>query len=301
MAGSPTAEQAAAALSDAEASRAGLARRIAAPSWFFTSMAVAVAVQIATTALGVGDRTWGGWSLSPGWCVFAAVAGVQNGALPAAQRRLARRIREPGGARAPEPRASLSYAAALGIAIWSALDGQWALMVLSAIAGGGAYALSGRRWLRTYRREPALHGRGESAVIPGGRRARGDRRAGAAHARALMDDLDANILAPARLKLMTMLTAVSEAEFSTLRESLEVSDSVLSKHVSALAAVDYVRSRKGVHLGRRTTWIALTRTAGRRSARTSRSCGSDRRRRLTAPQQQAAGSESPSARAARPT
>jgi DNA-binding MarR family transcriptional regulator len=73
-----------------------------------------------------------------------------------------------------------------------------------------------------------------------------------------MDALDANLLAPARLKLMTMLTAVSEAEFSTLRESLEVSDSVLSKHVSALAAIDYVRSRKGVHLGRRTTWIALT-------------------------------------------
>ncbi len=73
-----------------------------------------------------------------------------------------------------------------------------------------------------------------------------------------MLDLDANILAPARLKLMTMLTAVSEAEFSTLRDSLEVSDSVLSKHVAALAKIDYVKSRKGVHRGRRTTWIALT-------------------------------------------
>ena len=73
-----------------------------------------------------------------------------------------------------------------------------------------------------------------------------------------MGDLDANILAPARLKLMTLLTAVSEAEFATLRESLEVSDSVLSKHISALAAVHYVSSRKGVHRGRRTTWIALT-------------------------------------------
>ena len=79
-----------------------------------------------------------------------------------------------------------------------------------------------------------------------------------------MGDLDANILAPARLKLMTLLTAVSEAEFATLRESLEVSDSVLSKHVSALAAVRYVSSRKGVHRGRRTTWIALTARAARR-------------------------------------
>jgi DNA-binding MarR family transcriptional regulator len=71
-------------------------------------------------------------------------------------------------------------------------------------------------------------------------------------------DLDPILQAPARLKLMTMLTAVSEAEFVTLREHLAVSDSVLSKHVSALAAEGYVRSRKGVHAGRRTTWISLT-------------------------------------------
>jgi DNA-binding MarR family transcriptional regulator len=73
-----------------------------------------------------------------------------------------------------------------------------------------------------------------------------------------MGELDSHMLAPARLKLMTMLTAVSEAEFSTLRDHLEVSDSVLSKHVAALASAGYVRSRKGVHLGRRTTWIGLT-------------------------------------------
>ena len=72
-----------------------------------------------------------------------------------------------------------------------------------------------------------------------------------------MPDLDPFLQAPARLKLMTMLTAVSEAEFATLRENLAVSDSVLSKHVSALAAEEYVRSRKGMHAGRRTTWISL--------------------------------------------
>ena len=70
--------------------------------------------------------------------------------------------------------------------------------------------------------------------------------------------LDPRFVAPARLTLATMLTAVSAAEFSTLREGLQVSDSVLSKHVSALAEVGYVKSRKGTHLGRRTTWISLT-------------------------------------------
>jgi DNA-binding MarR family transcriptional regulator len=78
--------------------------------------------------------------------------------------------------------------------------------------------------------------------------------------------LDPLLVAPARLTLMTMLTAVSEAEFSTLRERLEVSDSVLSKHIATLAKARYVNSRKGTHLGHRTTWISLT-GPGRRALR----------------------------------
>lgn len=77
-----------------------------------------------------------------------------------------------------------------------------------------------------------------------------------------MVELDPLIHAPARLQLVTTLSAVSEAEFATLRAALDVSDSVLSKHVAALAEVGYLRSRKGVRAGRRTTWIALT-TVGR--------------------------------------
>jgi DNA-binding MarR family transcriptional regulator len=79
-----------------------------------------------------------------------------------------------------------------------------------------------------------------------------------------MAELDPHIVAPARLKLLTALTAVSEAEFSTVRDSLEVSDSVLSKHLAALEGVDYVKRRKGVHRGRRTTWVSLT-PRGRRA------------------------------------
>lgn len=79
-----------------------------------------------------------------------------------------------------------------------------------------------------------------------------------------MTELDPLLLPPARLRLTTMLTGVSEVEFVTVRDRLEVSDSVLSKHVGVLAKAGYVRSRKGVHQGRRTTWIALT--AGGRKA-----------------------------------
>ena len=75
-----------------------------------------------------------------------------------------------------------------------------------------------------------------------------------------MAELDPLIHATARLQLLTTLSAVSEAEFATLRAAIEVSDSVLSKHISTLADAGYVRSRKGVRAGRRTTWIRLTNT-----------------------------------------
>ena len=81
-----------------------------------------------------------------------------------------------------------------------------------------------------------------------------------------MGEWDATLQPPARLALMTMLTTVSQAEFATVRDRLQVSDSVLSKHISALADAGYVRSRKGVQAGRRTTWIGLT-SAGREALR----------------------------------
>lgn len=79
-----------------------------------------------------------------------------------------------------------------------------------------------------------------------------------------MTDLDQHIVAPARLILMTTLTPVSEADFATVRDVLDVSDSVLSKHVGALEDAGYVKRRKGTLSGRRTTWLSLT-PQGRRA------------------------------------
>lgn len=73
-----------------------------------------------------------------------------------------------------------------------------------------------------------------------------------------MSELDPALQSAIRLRLATMLTGASEIEFATIREHLEVSDSVLSKHVSALATVGYVKNRKSSAGGRRTTWISLT-------------------------------------------
>ena len=76
------------------------------------------------------------------------------------------------------------------------------------------------------------------------------------------DELNPVIHAPARLSIVALLAATSEAEFALVRDSVGVSDSVLSKHASALEAAGYVHIRKG-HVGKRPrTWLSLT-AAGR--------------------------------------
>ncbi|MBO9624450.1 MAG: transcriptional regulator [Sphingomonas sp.] len=67
---------------------------------------------------------------------------------------------------------------------------------------------------------------------------------------------------PVRLQVMAVLVNVQDAEFATLRDMAQVSDSVLSKHLSALVEVDYIRLRKAAANGRQRTWAAVTR-AGR--------------------------------------
>ncbi len=73
-----------------------------------------------------------------------------------------------------------------------------------------------------------------------------------------MTGLDPLIHPPARLRLAAMLAVLNELEFVKAREELQVSDSVLSKHVAALVEAGYAKSRKSVLSGRRTTWLSLT-------------------------------------------
>ncbi len=157
----PTVAEASAALTDAEASRATLAHGITTPSWFFASMGAAIATQIATTAVGLGDGA--PFVLAAGLAVFVAVAGVQLARF----RRLngvwlggfaSRVVLGTGTA------ASATYAFALGASLWAAYDARWWLVAICSVGGGAAYALSGRRWMRAYRARPAVHGRGESAA-----------------------------------------------------------------------------------------------------------------------------------------
>ncbi len=71
---------------------------------------------------------------------------------------------------------------------------------------------------------------------------------------------------PVRLRACAMLAGLDFAAFPVLRDELGVSDSVLSKHLSTLEAVGYVRLDKATSDGRLRTSVSLTR-AGRAAYR----------------------------------
>ena len=60
------------------------------------------------------------------------------------------------------------------------------------------------------------------------------------HARHRLDEV---IHAPVRFSIVASLAGADEAEFSAVRDTVEVSDSVLSRQVSTLVAAGYVKVR----------------------------------------------------------
>jgi DNA-binding transcriptional ArsR family regulator len=74
--------------------------------------------------------------------------------------------------------------------------------------------------------------------------------------------LDPALLEPTRLAILAVLAGAEWAEFAFVRDSVEVSDSTLSKRVSALADGGYVEVRKGYVGKRPRTWLNLSK-AGR--------------------------------------
>lgn len=77
-------------------------------------------------------------------------------------------------------------------------------------------------------------------------------------------NFDPVIHANNRLQVCALLRPVDEVEFATLRETLDISESVLSKHLRTLADAGYVTGRKETVASRQRTWVALT-AAGRRA------------------------------------
>jgi len=70
--------------------------------------------------------------------------------------------------------------------------------------------------------------------------------------------LDPVIHAPIRLQICAMLSNALRVEFRALRDELQVSDSVLSKHIKQLEQARYVSQAKDSFAGRNLTWVAMT-------------------------------------------
>ena len=70
--------------------------------------------------------------------------------------------------------------------------------------------------------------------------------------------LDEVIHAPVRFSIVSALATVDEAEFATVREAVEITDSALSKQITTLESNGYVKARKGYVGKRPRTWLALT-------------------------------------------
>jgi DNA-binding MarR family transcriptional regulator len=76
--------------------------------------------------------------------------------------------------------------------------------------------------------------------------------------------LDPVIHAPNRLQICCMLAGVDTMDFATIREALDVSESVLSKHIKTLEEAGLVALSKTPSEGRVRTWLSLT-GAGRKA------------------------------------
>lgn len=77
-------------------------------------------------------------------------------------------------------------------------------------------------------------------------------------------EVDEVIHAPNRLAICAMLSGASAVEFGVIRDELDVSDSVVSKHLKVLVDAGYVtfESRTAESSRRPRTWASLT-PAGR--------------------------------------
>lgn len=71
-------------------------------------------------------------------------------------------------------------------------------------------------------------------------------------------DLDSLLAHPVRFSIVAALVNVERAEFALVRDSVEVSDSMLSKQVAQLEAAGYLEVDKG-RVGRQSrTWLRLS-------------------------------------------
>lgn len=77
---------------------------------------------------------------------------------------------------------------------------------------------------------------------------------------AVVPKFDEEIHAPLRLRICAMLAVARSVDFATIKEQLQVADSVVSKHLSRLEDDGYVAMVKVSTGSHPKTWVSLTKT-----------------------------------------
>jgi len=149
-------------LAAAEVARQRLTGGLRLPSWFHTSLGVAVTIQIGAAAYGIAEQTGRGIAVAVAGCLpFVLVAWVQ-----VARFRRLNGVRVDGfvsrAVLGTSTWAVLAEGAGLAGAVWAAMEDQAGLAGAVAVAGGAGYAAAARLWWRAYQRDPAGHARAES-------------------------------------------------------------------------------------------------------------------------------------------
>jgi len=149
-------------LAAAELARQRLTDGLRLPSWFHTSLGVAVAIHIGAAAYGIADQSGSGVLIAFAGCLpFFAVAWVQ-----VARFRRLNGVRVDGfvsrAVLGTSTWSVLAEVVGLGGAVWAAMEDQPGLAAAAAVAGGAGYAAGAHLWWRAYQRDPVGHARAEA-------------------------------------------------------------------------------------------------------------------------------------------
>jgi hypothetical protein len=164
---------AAAALVASDRARSAIARSVRVPRGHDVVIGTAVAVQIATAVIGIASADDVGASQAAvlAWVTAGVVVFLVAALVEVVRFRRINGVRLDGFTGrvvlGTDLWASLSYGAAAVVAYLAADRGLWWLALLVSSAGGAAYALCGRRWMRRYREVPERGLRTESALLLG--------------------------------------------------------------------------------------------------------------------------------------
>ena len=164
---------AAAALAASDRARTAIARSVRLPRGHDLLIGAAVAVQIATAVIGIASADDVGASEGAvlGWVAVGVVVFLVAALVEVVRFRRINGVRLDGFTGrvvlGTDLWASLSEGGAVVVAYVAADSGLWWLALLVSCAGGAAYALCGRRWMRRYREVPERALRTESRVLLG--------------------------------------------------------------------------------------------------------------------------------------